>query len=380
MTKKNKVLLLLAIPVVFVCAYLVLSYLYPPNMLLEKPEHAIFTKEDRLQRDWRRGDFHSSDNEHKMCIYFQEKFDDHKNYYFIATYFGSLPKELSENHKKLFQHESRIIGGKAIDLYSYATGTLKDPDRWLPIYDETLETTLSKSPENLTNQLALPLNFLKKGEKTNPQKISEQECATLLKNKRFLFYTGAGLSAAAGIKTGVQLRKEIGLDETKKIDQFTMNILTNPQAIIDVHEKFEESFKHIEPTPAHISIANLAMKHNAHVVTSNIDKLHEQTGVKAWNIMSKHTCNFLLWEQPIPESGNFTYLEANPQWLKNIDFVICIGMSTDVEGFLAWYKKHNPQGKIIAINRDMVPYLGDEDYFLQGDAQEILPAVEGELS
>jgi len=54
-------------------------------------------------------------------------------------------------------------------------------------------------------------------------------------------------------------------------------------------------------------------------------------------------------------------------------------MSSDVKGFMAWYKKYNPKGKIIGIDKHPVKYLGNEDCFLQGDAQKIIPQLKNML-
>lgn len=377
MQTRKKILLLLAmVAISFVGTFFIKNWLYPPNLLLKKLLKTVFTIEDRLKEDWRGGGFHATLGKQKLAFYFQEKFADSRNHYFILTYIKNLPEELSDKHKKLFKHESRIIGDKKIDLYSYSTGKLKQPAQKLKTYDEILEMVLSDRASKPTELLALPRVFPKTGEnKQSPEKISAQQCANLLKNKRFLFYTGAGLSIAAGIPTGRQVKNEAGHDKTKEIDQFAMRVLTNPQAIIDVHKKFEETFRHAKPTAAHRAIADLAMKCNIHVITSNRDLLHEQTGVKAWDIMHPDMYDSWFGKKPIPESGNFAYLQANPQWLKNIDFVVCIGMSADVKGFLAWYKKNNPKGKIIAINKSNVPYLSTEDYLVQGDIQKIVPKI-----
>jgi NAD-dependent SIR2 family protein deacetylase len=349
------------------------TWLYPTNLLLQKPVRVVFSKEDRLKKDWRGRGFHSNFDGKKFSIYFQEKFDDKRNHYFILTYPGKLPEELPEKYKKLFKYETRVINGKEFDLYLYSTGKLKDKSRWLKTYYEVLDMSLGKKSSAPSEFLTLPRVFPRNSQ--FPKKITYDECAELIKNKRFLFYTGSGISFDAGISTGAQLKNESGYDKTKMVDQFVKNVLTNPQAIINVHKKFEESFKYAQPTRAHIAISDIALRYNSHIITSNKDKLHEQTGIKAWDVMRGAYGAPWLGKRPIPESGNFVYLKANPQWLKDIDFVICVGMSGDVIGFLAWYKKHNPNGIIIAINKSELPYLGNEDYLIQGDIQEILPAL-----
>jgi urease accessory protein UreE len=59
--------------------------------------------------------------------------------------------------------------------------------------------------------------------------------------------------------------------------------------------------------------------------------------------------------------------------------VIAIGLKLDDRGFLGWYKKQNPQGTIIAINLTQPPYLGDEDFLVIGDLQEIIPKINAQI-
>lgn len=82
-------------------------------------------------------------------------------------------------------------------------------------------------------------------------------------------------------------------------------------------------------------------------------------------------------------SGIFPY-RVDPNHLRHeidgktfsfFDYIICAGLSYDDRGFLGWYKEKHPQGKIIAIDLRQPYYLGDEDLWISGDIQEILPAV-----
>ena len=75
-------------------------------------------------------------------------------------------------------------------------------------------------------------------------------------------------------------------------------------------------------------------------------------------------------------SGPWLRENIKPEWLKEIDGVITIGLSYDDRGFLGWYKENNPNGKIIAIDLEQPSYLGNEDFILKGDCQEILPELE----
>jgi NAD-dependent SIR2 family protein deacetylase len=79
-------------------------------------------------------------------------------------------------------------------------------------------------------------------------------------------------------------------------------------------------------------------------------------------------------------TGSWLKENVKPEWLKDIDVVITIGLSYDDRGFLGWYKENNPNGKIIAINLSQPPYLGSEDFILKGDCQNIIPKLEKEFA
>jgi hypothetical protein len=81
-------------------------------------------------------------------------------------------------------------------------------------------------------------------------------------------------------------------------------------------------------------------------VTENLDCLHEYSGILPYRINAEEL------------------REIASSQLHNIDYVVCVGLSYDDKGFLGWYKKNNPKGKIIAIDLGHPSYLGDEDFII----------------
>jgi NAD-dependent SIR2 family protein deacetylase len=94
------------------------------------------------------------------------------------------------------------------------------------------------------------------------------------------------------------------------------------------------------------------------LITENLDCLHEASGVYPYRIDAKHLRDEVGSDSLIP-----------------FDYIICVGLSYDDRGFLGWYKKHNPQGKIIAIDLQQPSYIGNEDFLFLGDIQEVVPAI-----
>lgn len=114
-----------------------------------------------------------------------------------------------------------------------------------------------------------------------------------------------------------------------------------------------------ENQPAHITLTKLVRLKNWGLLTENLDLLHQRSGVDPLN-------------HNVP---NWLTSNVTEDDLKKIDFVITIGLQSDESGFLGWYKKHNPKATIVAINLQSPSYVGVKDFFLQGDAQVLVPAL-----
>jgi hypothetical protein len=58
-----------------------------------------------------------------------------------------------------------------------------------------------------------------------------------------------------------------------------------------------------------------------------------------------------------------------------VNVIVCVGLSHDDRGFLAYFKKHNPEGVIIAIDKGNPDYLSNNDYIVREDLQIVLPIM-----
>ena len=196
-----------------------------------------------------------------------------------------------------------------------------------------------------------------------PQKIEVDRLVEVLKSKKALFYTGAGISIASGVPNMDQLQKILGIEMSQKVDELLKKVVVNPQSVIDSWEEFTKAAFEKPATPAHQSLGKLARKTESQIFTENVDHLQERSGVKATHL-----------------TGPWLKKNIQPEWLKDVDAVITVGLSYDDRGFLGWYKEHNPDGKIVAINVSQPSYLGNEDYLVEGDCQKVIPEIEAELS
>jgi len=386
------------------------------NFLLEGPKLVLLEEEKKQEREISFS-FYSDTRRY----YFGNK---EGKPFFMVEYFDSLPDELSETERKKFTKEKRRLGKTEKTVYvlkygevpeqkeeikepepnkskKYRVAQSRDFERKMindfvtnnlnkQILSEILARYSKLSPEEIaqiteqtfeaygrgdpkairiiSNRLAKKVtemvrNEIRESMLPKPQEIKISQLVNVLKNKRILFYTGAGISMAGGVYGMDQLEKALGIDMSQKIDSLLKKAIINPKSVIDLWEKFIKAAFEKPATPAHQSLGRLAQKLKAQIFTENIDHLQERAGVRAVHL-----------------TGPWLKENVKPEWLKDVDVVITIGLSYDDRGFLGWYKENNPKGKIIAINLSQPSYLGNEDFVLKGDCQKIIPKLEKEFA
>ena len=92
-----------------------------------------------------------------------------------------------------------------------------------------------------------------------------------------VFFTGAGISAESGLRT---FRDSDGLWEEYRIeDVATPEAFTrDPELVLHFYNLRREQVLNARPNAAHKTIAELEDTFDVHVVTQNIDDLHERAG------------------------------------------------------------------------------------------------------
>ena len=194
-----------------------------------------------------------------------------------------------------------------------------------------------------------------------PVSITVTDLAAQIKDKAVVFYTGAGISAGV-VPTMPEIMAKLGLNadlrEKKAALVLTKRVLADPDSYIAPMDQFYRACFYGTPTPAHIALTKLVGLKNWGLLTENLDFLHQRSGV-----------------EPLSHKPDWLKDNVTEDDLQKIDVVITIGLQSDESGFLGWYKKHNPNGKIAAINLQSPNYLGPKDFFLQGDAQVLVPQL-----
>jgi NAD-dependent deacetylase len=94
---------------------------------------------------------------------------------------------------------------------------------------------------------------------------------------RIVVLTGAGISAESGLKT---FRDSDGLWMGYNIEDVATPraFAKNPQLVLDFYNQRRKDVAAAEPNAAHKALAQLEAQYDVHIVTQNIDDLHERAG------------------------------------------------------------------------------------------------------
>lgn len=95
--------------------------------------------------------------------------------------------------------------------------------------------------------------------------------------KKVVVLTGAGVSAESGIST---FRDSDGLWEHYRVEDVATYdaYQRNPQLVLDFYNQRRRELFKAEPNEAHRQLVRLEEKYDVHIVTQNIDNLHERAG------------------------------------------------------------------------------------------------------
>ncbi len=95
--------------------------------------------------------------------------------------------------------------------------------------------------------------------------------------KKLVILTGAGISAESGLKT---FRDSDGLWEGYDVYEVATprGFKANPKLVLDFYNMRRKDVAKAQPNAAHIGLAELENDFDVHIITQNIDDLHERGG------------------------------------------------------------------------------------------------------
>lgn len=95
--------------------------------------------------------------------------------------------------------------------------------------------------------------------------------------KKLVVLTGAGISAESGIRT---FRDSDGLWEGHDVMEVASpeGWRKNQELVLDFYNKRRQQLKEVEPNAGHTILAELERDFDVHIITQNVDNLHERAG------------------------------------------------------------------------------------------------------
>jgi NAD-dependent deacetylase len=103
--------------------------------------------------------------------------------------------------------------------------------------------------------------------------------------KKVVVLTGAGISAESGLST---FRDADGLWEGHDVMQVASPIgwEENRELVLNFYNQRRRQLKEVEPNAAHKALKDLEEKYEVHIITQNVDDLHERAGSR--NVIHLH--------------------------------------------------------------------------------------------
>ena len=180
-----------------------------------------------------------------------------------------------------------------------------------------------------------------------------------MNKKKFVVLTGAGISAESGLKT---FRDSDGLWEGYNIEDVATPRAwkKNPQLVLDFYNHRRRNVAEAKPNEAHLGLAELEKKFDVHIITQNIDDLHERAG--STKVLHLHGEIFKMRS------------ERSPHLVREISGDIMMGDCAE-DGFqfrphIVWFEEPVP------LIEDAIPIVHSADIFaIVGTSLVVYPAA-----
>lgn len=130
-----------------------------------------------------------------------------------------------------------------------------------------------------------------------------------MNKKKLVVLTGAGISAESGLKT---FRDSDGLWEGYDINEVATATAwrKNPALVLEFYNMRRKGVKDAQPNTAHFALAELENDFEVHIITQNIDDLHERAG--STNITHLHGEIFKMRSEKNEDLVYPIYDDINP--------------------------------------------------------------------
>ena len=171
--------------------------------------------------------------------------------------------------------------------------------------------------------------------------------------------TGAGISAESGLLT---FRDAGGLWEGHKVEDVATPeaFARDPQLVLNFYNQRRAQLQQVTPNPAHLALVDLEQAYDVHIITQNVDDLHERAG-------SSHILHLHGELTKVRSSVNENYVIAwdGDQQLDDKD-----PQGYPMRPFIVWF------GEAVPLIENAVSIIANADVVLVvGTSMQVYPAA-----
>jgi len=180
-----------------------------------------------------------------------------------------------------------------------------------------------------------------------------------MKKKKLIVLTGAGMSAESGINT---FRDANGLWEGHDIMEVASPIgwHKNPEIVLDFYNKRRKQLLEVKPNAAHIALAKLEKDYEVHIITQNVDDLHERAG----SSKVLHLHGELL---KVRSTQDENYIL---DWKKDLNLGDCCPKNAQMRPHIVWF------GEAVPAMEDAIEITQTADFVVViGTSLQVYPAA-----
>lgn len=143
--------------------------------------------------------------------------------------------------------------------------------------------------------------------------------------------TGAGMSAESGLKT---FRDANGLWEGHDVMQVASpeGWQSDPALVLDFYNQRRRQLLNVSPNKGHLALANLEQTHEVHIITQNVDDLHERAGSS--NVLHLHGELF-----KVRSTKNQNDIS---EWKKDLNLGDCCSLGAQLRPHIVWFGEDVP--------------------------------------
>lgn len=177
--------------------------------------------------------------------------------------------------------------------------------------------------------------------------------------KKLVVLSGAGISAESGIST---FRDANGLWENHRIEDVASpeGFEKDPQLVLDFYNLRRRQLKEVKPNSAHYSLVDLEKDFDVHIITQNVDDLHERAG----SSKVLHLHGELKKVRPV-NNENQIY-----DWEEDCNLGDCDELGNQLRPHIVWF------GEMVPEMDNAIKIAKKADLFLViGTSMQVYPAA-----